>query len=148
MFPGLTGSDFECYEPRKWKSNVYNRERMEVRQKLLLLARQSAGGLSGSDGAPLFIEASVEHPALWNHKQVDTQSVYFSRTEAARKELDGFIDRQKPIASLLEDPTPQRNHLFLAVTVSYDAIEASLKLHPDASIDRQNLVRKLDEHFD
>ena len=148
MFSGLTGSDFECYEPRKWKSNVYNRERMEVRQKLLALARLSAGGLSGSDGAPLFIEASVEHPALWNHKQVDTQSVYFSRNEAARKELDGFIDRQKPIASLLEDPTPQRNHLFLAVTVSYDSIEASLKLHPDASVDRQNLERKLDDHFE
>ena len=48
MFPGLTGSDFECYEPRKWKSNVYNRERMEVRQKLLALARLSAPGLSGS----------------------------------------------------------------------------------------------------
>ena len=148
MFPGLTGSDFECYEPRKWKSNVYNRERMEVRQKLLVLARQSASGLAGSDGAPLFIEASVEHPALWNHKQVDTQSVYFSRNEAARKELDGFIDRQKPIASLLEDPTPQRNHLFLAITVSYDAIEASLKLHADASVDRQNLERKLDDHFE
>ena len=148
MFPGLTGSDFECYEPRKWKSNVYNRERMEVRQKLLAVARQCSAELCGSDGAPLFIEASVEHPALWNHKQVDTQSVYFSRTEAARKELDGFIDRQKPIASLLDDPTPQRNHLFLAITISYDALEASLKLHPDASVDRQNLEHKLLEHYE
>ena len=148
MFPGLTGSDFECYEPRKWKSNVYNRERMEVRQKLLAVARQCSAQLCGSDGAPLFIEASVEHPALWNHKQVDTQSVYFSRTEAARKELDGFIDRQKPIASLLDDPTPQRNHLFLAVTISHDGLEASLKLHPDASVDRQNLEHKLHEHYE
>ncbi|HRI53920.1 MAG TPA: hypothetical protein PLW65_27460 [Pseudomonadota bacterium] len=148
MFPGLTGSDFECYEPRKWKSNVYNRERMEVRQKLLAVARQCSGELCGSDGAPLFIEASVEHPALWNHKQVDTQSVYFSRTEAARKELDGFIDRQKPIASLLDDPTPQRNHLFLAITISHEALEVSLKLHPDASVDRQNLERKSGEHYE
>lgn len=148
MFPGLTGSDFECYEPRKWKSNVYNRERMEVRQKLLAVARQCSAELCGSDGAPLFIEASVEHPALWNHKQVDTQSVYFSRTEAARKELDGFIDRQKPIASLLDDPTPQRNHLFLAITIGHDALEVSLKLHPDASVDRQNLERKLGEHYE
>mgnify|MGYP003594413323 CR=1 FL=1 len=148
MFPGLTGSDFECYEPRKWKSNVYNRERMEVRQKLLAVARQCSAELCGSDGAPLFIEASVEHPALWNHKQVDTQSVYFSRTELARKELDGFIDRQKPIASLLDDPTPQRNHLFLAITIGHDSLEVSLKLHPDASVDRQNLERKLGEHYE
>jgi hypothetical protein len=148
MFPGLTGSDFDCYEPRKWKSNVYNRERMEVRQKLLTLARKCAGSLAGSDGALLFIEASVEHPALWNHKQVDNQSVYFSRNEIARKELDGIIDRQKPISSLLDDPTPQRNHLFLAITVSHEAVEVSLKLHPDASVDRQNLERKLDEHYE
>lgn len=148
MFPGLTSGDFDCYEPRKWKSNVYNRERMEVRQKLLQLARDCASGLLGSDGAPLHIEASVEHPAVWNHKQVDSQGVFFSRHEAARKELDLLMDRQKPISSLLDDPTPQRNHLFLAVTVTSDGIDAALKLHPDASVDRQNFVRKLDEHFE
>lgn len=148
MFPGLTSGDFDCYEPRKWKSNVYNRERMEVRQKLLQLARDCAGGLLGSDGAPLHIEASVEHPAVWNHKQVDAQGVFFSRHEAARKELDLLMDRQKPISTLLDDPTPQRNHLFLAVTVTNEGLDVALRLHPDASIDRQNFVRKLDEHFE
>ena len=148
MFSGLTGADFDCYEPRKWKSNVYNRERLEVKQKLLTLGRDAASGVIGSDGSPLFIEASVEHPALWNHKQVDTQSIYFSRHEAARKELDGIIDRSKPIASLLDDPTPQRNHLFLAITLSHEALEVSLRLHPDARVDRQNLERKLDEYYE
>src|SRR5262249_47017911 len=112
------------------------------------LARQAGGALVGSDGSPLFIEASVEHPALWNHKQVDSQHVYFSRNEAARKELDGIIDRQKPIASLLDDPTPQRNHLFLAITLGNEALEVSLKLHPDARVDRQNLERKTEDHFE
>jgi len=148
MFSGLTGADFDCYEPRKWKSNVYNRERLEVKQKLLALGRAVGGGVLGGDGSPLFIEASVEHPALWNHKQVDTQSVYFSRHEAARKELDGIIDRGKPIASLLDDPTPQRNHLFLAITLSNESLEVSLRLHPDARVDRQNLERKLDDYYE
>jgi hypothetical protein len=146
--PSISASDFDCYEPRKWKSNVYNRERMEVKQKLTALGRECAGQLLGSDGSPLFLEASVEHPALWNHKQVDNQSVFFSRHEAARKELDGIIDRQKPIASLLDDPTPQRNHLFLAITLHHESLEVSLKLHPDATIDRQNLERKLQEHYE
>lgn len=148
MFPGLTGADFDCYEPRKWKSNVYNRERLEVKQKLLTLGREVGGGVQGGDGSLLFIEASVEHPALWNHKQVDNQSVFFSRHEAARKELDGIIDRSKPMASLLDDPTPQRNHLFLAITLTHDALEVSLRLHPDARVDRQNLERKIDEHYE
>ena len=148
MFAGLTQSDFACYEPRKWKSNVYNRERLEVRQKLLALGQSCAGHLLGPDGAPLFLEASVEHPAVWNHKQVDSQSIFFSRNEAARKQLDGFIDRQKPISSLLDDPTPQRNHLLLGVTVLHESLDVVLKIHPDASVDRQNLERKLDEHYE
>jgi hypothetical protein len=148
MLSGFTAADFDCYEPRKWRSNVYNRERLEVKQKLLLLAREIAGPLQASDGSLLHIEASVEHPALWNHKLVDCQSVYFSRNEAARKELDRIIDRQKPIASLLDDPTPQRNHVFLAVTLDHEALEVSLKLHPDASVDRQNLERKVADHFE
>ncbi|HMY59046.1 MAG TPA: hypothetical protein PKL17_20365 [Pseudomonadota bacterium] len=148
MFVGLTQNDFACYEPRKWKSNVYNRERLEVRQKLLALGQHCAGQLVGPDGAPLFLEASVEHPAVWNHKQVENQSIYFSRNEAARKQLDGFIDRQKPISSLLDDPTPQRNHLFLGVTVQHESLDVVLKIHPDATVDRQNLERKLDEHYE
>jgi hypothetical protein len=148
MFSGLTGADFDCYEPRKWKSNVYNRERLEVKQKLVALGRAASSGLLGSDGSPLHIETSVEHPALWNHKQVDNQSVFFSRHEASRKELDGIIDRGKPIATLLDDPTPQRNHLFLALILTHEALEVALRLHPDARVDRQNLERKIDEHYE
>lgn len=144
----LSLADFDCYEPRKWKSNVFNRERLEVKQKLVALARSVGGSVLGADGSPLFIEASVEHPALWNHKQVDSQSVYFSRHEAARKELDGFIDRSKPMASLVDDPTPQHNHVFLAITVGHEVLEASLRLHPDARVDRQNLERKLDDYYE
>jgi hypothetical protein len=144
----LSLADFDCYEPRKWKSNVYNRERLEVKQKLLALARHVGGSVLGADGSPLFIEASVEHPALWNHKQVDSQSVYFSRHQAARKELDGFIDRSKPMASLIDDPTPQHNHVFLAITVSHETLEVSLRLHPDARVDRQNLERKIDDYYE
>lgn len=144
----LSLADFDCYEPRKWKSNVYNRERLEVKQKLVALARGVGGSVLGADGSPLYIEASVEHPALWNHKQVDSQSVFFSRHEAARKELDGFIDRSKPMASLVDDPTPQHNHVFLAITVSHELLEVSLRLHPDARVDRQNLERKLDDYYE
>src|SRR5205807_2406041 len=69
MFPGFVAADLDCYLPHKWKSNVFNRERMEVKQKLLGLAREVGVALTASDGSPLFIETSVEHPALWNHKQ-------------------------------------------------------------------------------
>ena len=148
MFPGFAASDFDAYQPKKWKSNVFNRERMEVKQKLLALGRELQGALTGPDGAPLAVDASVEHPALWNHKQVEAQHLYFSRNEGARRELDRIIDRSKSMASMIEDPTPLRNHVFLAVTLGHDALELSLKLHPDAKIDRQNLERKVEDHFE
>src|SRR5688500_4945875 len=128
MFPGFTDRDFDAYAPNKWKSNVFNRERLEVKQKLLGLGKELAGSLVAADGSPLACDASVEHPALWNHKQVEAQHVFFSRNEGARKELDAIIDRSRPIMTMLDDPTPQRNHLFLAVTIDQAHVEMSLKL--------------------
>jgi hypothetical protein len=148
MFPGFTDRDFDAYAPNKWKSNVFNRERLEVKQKLLALATELGGALKATDGSPLTCEASVEHPALWNHKQVEAQHVFFSRNEGARKELDRIIDRARPMTSMLEDPTPQRNHVFLSVTIDHERVEFALKLHPDARVDRQNLERKLAEHWE
>ncbi len=148
MFPGFTAADFDAYQPKKWKSNVFNRERLEVKQKLVALGRELQGAMLAPDGSPLAAEPSVEHPALWNHKQVEAQHLYFSRNEGARKELDAIIDRGKSIASMIDDPSPQRNHLFLAVTLSEQALELSLKLHPDARVDRENLERKCDDHFE
>jgi hypothetical protein len=148
MFPGFTAADFDAYQPKKWKSNVFNRERLEVKQKLVALGRELQGAMLAPDGSPLAAEPSVEHPTLWNHKQVEAQHLYFSRNEGARKELDAIIDRGKSIASMIDDPSPQRNHLFLAATLSEQALELSLKLHPDARVDRENLERKCDDHFE
>jgi hypothetical protein len=147
MFPGFSEKDFEAYAPNKWKSNVFNRDRLEVKTKLLALGRALGQGLTGADGALLAIDASVEHPALHNHKQVEAQHLFFFRNEGQRKELDRIIDRQTSLAVQLDDPTPQRAHVFLAVTLAHKTLEVALKLHPDARVDRQNLERKVEEHF-
>jgi hypothetical protein len=49
---------------------------------------------------------------------------------------------------MIEDPTPLRNHVFLAVSLTHDALELSVRLHPDAKVDRQNLERKCEDHFE
>ncbi len=147
MFEGLTDADFDAFSPNKWRSNVYNRERLEVKQRLLPLARALADKLSAED-APLEAAASVEHPALFNHKQVEAQHLYFSRGEAARRALDAIIDRARGVASLLEDPTPQRSHIFLAISLHHDRLVTALRLHPEATVDRQNLVRKTQDPFE
>jgi transcription antitermination factor NusG len=147
-FSGFSSADFDAYAQKKWKSNVFTRERLEVKQKLLALGRELQGALTAADGSPLASEASVEYPALWNHKQVEAQHLYFSRNEGARKELDRIIDRQTSLAAALEDPSPQRKHVFVALTLSNEAVEACVKLHPDARVDRQNVERKCEDHFE
>src|SRR5262249_36691731 len=121
---------------------------LEVKQKLVALGKTLAVGLAAADGSPLALEASVEHPALWNHKQVESQHVYLFRNEGSRRELDAIIDRQKPLAAQIEDPSPQKNHLLLALTIAQDAVSISLRLSADAEVDRRNLERRCEDFFE
>src|SRR5215467_501445 len=139
VFPGFTPRDFDAYAPQKWKSNAFTRERLEVKQKLVALGKSLVSGLVAADGSPLAIEASVEYPALWNHKQVEAQHVYFFRNEGARRELDAIIDRQRPLAALIDDPSPQKNHVFLVLTIAHDSVTTAVKIHPEADVDLRNL---------
>lgn len=145
MFPGFTDSDFDAYARNKWRSNAFNRERLEVKQKLERLGKELQGPITAAGESPLLCEVSVEHPALWNQKQVDCQQLYFSRNEAARRELESILTRSRTLASLIEDPSPQRSHVFLTVTVAFDGLLVGLRLHTDATVDRQNLEVKLAE---
>jgi len=146
-FSGFSDADFDAYLPRKVLSHVYNRARLETKQKLLALGAAVGGHMLGSDRAPLACEASAEHPALWNHKRVEAQHLFFSRHAEARREIEGLIDKQRTLASLIDDPTPQRKHIVLMVTIDSERVEIALKLHADASIDRDNLERKCADYF-
>lgn len=146
-FLGLTDNDFDAYQSRKWQSHLFNRERLDVKQKLLQIAREVSPHIVGTDGQPLAVEASVEHPALWNHKRVEAQHIFFTRCEQARKELESLIDKGKSLSALIEDPSLLHKHVLLAVTVNDQQVEIGLRLHADARVDRQNLERKSLDFF-
>ena len=65
-FSAFTDADFDAYLDRKWRSNVFNRERLEVKQKLETLGRLLSPILVAADDTPLACQVSVEYPALWN----------------------------------------------------------------------------------
>lgn len=147
QFYPFTEQDFNAYLDHKWQSNVFNRERLEVKQKLTALGRLLSPMMLASNGAPLECEVSSEHPALWNQHRVQNQYLFFSRNQASRPELDNIINKKRSIAALIEDPSPLRNHLFLSVMINKQQIELALKLHSDAVVDRDNLLRKCQEFF-
>lgn len=144
-FPGLGSHDFDAYLPNKWRSNVFNLERMQVKDKLVQLAREVSPLYPKQNEAPLAVESSVEHPALWNQNQVRCQTVYFLRSEEDRRELYSRITKAKPMASLLAAPSPFREHVHLAIELDAEGLAILLQLYPDASVDRDNAIHKLAE---
>lgn len=146
-FTGFNNEDFDAYLEKKRTSNVYNLERLEVKQKLTALGKLLGPSLTALDGSILAQELSTEHPALWNGHRVDSQMLFFSRNEESRRHLDGIISRERTIASLVDDPSPQRNHIFLSLTIDHEGVEIALKVHADASVDRDNLQRKCEDYF-
>ena len=146
-FKPFIAEDFDAYLPKKWQSNVFNLERFQVKQKLEALGRFLAPSLHAADGSPLACEVSAEHPALWNNRTVKDQHLFFSRNQESRQELEGIITRRRTMAALIEDPSPLRNHIFLMVRLDHETLEVGLKLHHDASVDRENLRSKCQEFF-
>ncbi len=142
-FRGFQPHDFDAYAPNKWRSNVYNLERMQAKEKLLALARDVSPVQPGAEVPPLAIESSLEHPGLWNGNEVKEQAVYFLRAEDERKELFSRISRAKSMTSMLADPSPFREHIHLAITLRQQGVSVSICMHPDASVDRENTARKV-----
>jgi len=147
QFTGFIDRDFDAYLENKWQSNVFNRERLEVKEKLVALGRALSPALLAGDGSLLLCEASAEHPAIWNQHRVTNQYLFFSRNLETRRELDTIISRKRSMAALIEDPSPLRNHIFLSIMIDRAQVELALKLHSDASVDRDNLQRKCQEYF-
>ena len=146
-FAPFTDQDFDTYSQEKWQSNVFNRQRLEVKQKLLALGSGLSSTMVGADGAPLECEVSTEYPALWNQRRVQNQHLFFSRNKDARHELDGIISQKRTMAALIEDPSPLRHHILLSLMIDQRQIELALKLHSDAAVDRDNLDRLSQDFF-
>lgn len=139
---GLSDSDFDAYLPARATSNVYTRPRLEVKQKLLGLARplqERAAAL----GLALEARGSDERPSVWNKHQVTAQWLFLWRDADARRHLETVLDQGRALAATLTDPTPFFRHAFLTVCVDAEGVEVALKIHADAAVDVKNLRARL-----
>jgi len=141
-FTGFLAGDFDAYTPEKWSSNMWNRQRLEVKQRAVVLGKEIAQALENV-GAALSLGASDEHPSLWNKKKVDCQWVFLWRNDDERKVLESVVDRDRKLSATLLDPTPFFRHAFLAMRLDAEGLEVALKVHRNAWVDATNLRRKL-----
>ncbi len=142
-FPGFHDSDFDAYAPNKWASNVYNLERLRVKEKLEALATVLSQTIEFDP--PLCWELSSEHPALWNNHKVESQDLYFLRTEDERKRLFSHVSKRRKLGNLLQEPSPFLEHLHLAIKVTHEGLDVSMALMPEATLDHDNLIHKLED---
>jgi len=139
----FSNEDFDAYRPEKWRSNMWNRARLTVKEKLLHLVPVASAALE-EHGLHLESKASDEHPSLWNKKEVNAQWLFFSRGENERAILQNIIDKDKSLAHTLADPTPFFRHIFLCIMLNHDGVEAGLRIHRNAWVDWQNLLRRIE----
>src|SRR5262245_63770776 len=138
----LTARDFDAYAPEKATSNAYARPRLEVKQRALGWARGVVARLAKL-GISVDVHGSDEHLSLRNKKRVDCQWVFFWRDAAAREELDRLLERGRSISQELDDPSPYTRHAFLSLRIDVHSVEVCFAVHPEATVDVDNLRARL-----
>ncbi len=147
-FKSFAEADFDAYQAKKWASNVYNLERLQVKQKLESLGKTLSPKLSVPNSHPLSWEVSVEHPAIWNNRQVTGQHLYFLRSPEARNEIQSRVSRSRPINNLLADPSPYKEHIHLSLSLDDKGIVCGLTLFAEAYVDHKNFLKKLENGWE
>lgn len=145
-FKGFGAEDFDAYTPEKWSSRLFTRARMGVRDKLAGIGREVAPRLAGV-GADLTCDTTDPRPSVFNQNRVDAQWLFFSRSEAARRELSTIVDRKHTLADNLRDAAHEKGDAVLAVKVHQGGVEVMLGVHGHAWVDARNGARKLEDEW-
>jgi len=146
-FEGFSGSDFDAFEEKKWGSNAFNRERLEVKLKLSALGNELKGEFQ--EGLPeLQMGLTEERPSIFNQHRVNDLTLFFFRNEKERRALGGILDKAKSIADIVQDTAAHHRHINMGVRVGHQGLEAGLWLHKDAWVDWKNVVQRCSEHWE
>lgn len=142
--PGtLTPEMLGLYAEPRSRSNVYNRQRLELKQALLAYAG-SYYDVFPLGEAGMEIASSDHVPSLANRKCVDRQWVFFSRGKAQRELIEQVIDTERTLRATIADPTPYLTHAFVALDVGAASVSMAVYLHYKAWVDRENLLKRLE----
>lgn len=129
--------DFHALAPALARDPQYNDRRLELRRKLLALAKVFCAQAKDA-GVALDARTSLHNPNTFNHMQVRRMWSYVCRPKAEKSRLRRTIG-----AELAKDLDSTYRNAYLCAAVETDAIEVSLRIHADAWFDGQNLVQRV-----
>ena len=128
--------DFEALADGRCRSAEYNDHRLRARRRLLAMAKEVAKRSKAAD-LPLEPRTSIHNPHQFNGNRVSRLWAYLVRPKAAKTKLKRVLG-----ADLAKDLDQAYKNLYLCIAVEHGALEVSLRIHPDAWYDGQNLVRR------
>lgn len=137
LVPFVEG-DFHVLSPSLARDPQFNDRRLELRRKLLALAKVFAARSKALGGPALDVRTSLHAPHAFNHMQVRRMWAYAVRDKKEKTRL-----RQTIGAELAKDLDAAYRNAYLGVAVETDALEVSLRIHADAWYDGQNAVHRV-----
>ncbi|MBI5486857.1 MAG: hypothetical protein HY905_05965 [Deltaproteobacteria bacterium] len=138
MFPGFALDDFENYRPERASSNVYNRQRLAVKEKVDEILHAALADL-GPRRPDLEAGAADHAPNLRNNRFVEAQWGYLWRRGGERLAIEEVIEGSRGVADLLAVPPPHRLHALLAVVVDPEGFALGARIEARALVDAANL---------
>lgn len=127
--------DFRCFEQRRRRDREHNQYRLRVKRKLASLGELLLKPLR-EQGLAVVSQTSLHHPYTYNKYSVDSQWVYFSPDPEASRFL------KEKLGPVGEDLDTHYIHALLLVGIEEAGLFVSLKIHPQAWWEGQNLKNK------
>ena len=117
----------------------YNDRRLIARRKLLARGKRALPALEEA-GATLECRTSLHNPSPFNGHRVSRLWAYLTRAKPDKKKLQSVLGRD-----LAKDLDSAYKNAYLCVAIEAEALEVSMRIHPDAWYDGQNLKKRVEE---
>ena len=134
--------DFHALAESLGRDPQYNDRRLVTRRKLGAIAKKAVEALAEDarkTGGTLELaqRTSLHQPHAFNHMRVRRLWAYICRGKKEKSRLRGVLGSE-----LGKDLDAAFRNAYLCVAIEEQALEVSLRIHPDAWFDGQNLVHR------
>jgi hypothetical protein len=129
--------DFHALSDALCRDAQYDDRRLVARRKILALGKRAVREAKAR-GVALEVRTSLHHPHVFNGMRVRRIWAYLTRPPAEKKRLRGILG-----AELAKDLNAAYRNAYLCLAIESELLEASLRIHPEAWYDGQNLVNRV-----
>ncbi|NOZ00860.1 MAG: hypothetical protein GXP54_03100, partial [Deltaproteobacteria bacterium] len=140
QFGGFDTKAFEAFESRKWSSNVFNMERLNVREQMKALGEILEGPLSNLHR--FYWEVTTHTPSIFNGRSVSEMVLYFTRNLEEQRAIVPLLDSRISLPDQISDAGEHHRHVTLVVRIDHEGCDVGLMLHSTAWLDVMNLLNR------